>query len=140
MKALWTQEEAEFHGTHVNLEKSWAWPKPVQRPHPPIVVGASPTPLHFRHIVEYGDAWMPIEGRFPVENGWAELQRMATEAGRDPATLELGVFGPKADSAHLAHLRDIGTSYVALGLPALDRDAALAALDRYAPFVAEHHG
>ena len=79
----------------------------MQRPHPPIVVGASPTPLHFRHIVEYGDAWMLIEGRFPVENGWAELQRMATEAGLEPATLELGVFGPKADSAHLAHLRDI---------------------------------
>jgi probable F420-dependent oxidoreductase len=63
-KALWTQEEAEFHGTYVNLEPSWAWPKPVQFPHPPIYIGASPTDLHFRHIVEYGDVWMPIEGRW----------------------------------------------------------------------------
>ncbi|HEY4609299.1 MAG TPA: LLM class F420-dependent oxidoreductase, partial [Ilumatobacteraceae bacterium] len=60
-KALWTQEEAEFHGKYVNIEPSWAWPKPVQFPHPPIVVGASPKDLHFRHIIEYADTWMPIE-------------------------------------------------------------------------------
>ena len=139
MKALWTQEEAEFHGEYVNLEKSWAWPKPTQRPHPPIIIGASPTPLHFRHIIEYGDAWMPIEGRFPVDDKWVELQQAAADAGRDPATLQLGVFGAKPDSGHLAHLRDIGTSFVALGLPALDRDGALTAMDRYAPLLDEFH-
>ncbi|MBU6317375.1 MAG: LLM class flavin-dependent oxidoreductase, partial [Acidobacteria bacterium] len=139
MKALWTQEEAEFHGEYVNLEKSWAWPKPTQRPHPPIIIGASPTPLHFRHIIEYGDAWMPIEGRFPVDDKWVELQQAAADAGRDPATLQLGVFGAKPDSGHLTHLRDIGTSFVALGLPALDRDGALAAMDRYAPLLDEFH-
>ena len=140
MKQLWTQDEAEFHGEFVNFDKSWSWPKPIQKPHPPIVVGASPTPLHFRHIVEYGDAWMPIEGRFPVEDGWANLQQAATDAGRDPSTLQLGVFGPKPEAAHLAHLRDVGTSFVALSLPALDRDAALATLERYAPLVAEFNG
>ena len=65
-KALWTEDEASFEGEHVRFEASWSWPKPVQEPHPPIVVGASPTELHLRHIVEYGDAWMPIEGRFPA--------------------------------------------------------------------------
>ncbi len=137
MKELWAQDEAEFHGEFVNFDKSWAWPKPLQRPHPPIVIGASPTPLHFRHIIEYGDAWMPIEGRFPVDDKWVELQQAATDAGRDPSTLQLGVFGAKADAAHLAHLRDLGASFVALGLPALDRDAAYAAMDHYAPLVAE---
>jgi probable F420-dependent oxidoreductase len=140
MKELWTNEEAEFHGEFVDFERSWAWPKPVQAPHPPIVVGASPTPLHFRHIVEYGDYWMPIEGRFPVADGWRDLQKAAVDAGRDPATLGLGVFGAKADSTHLAGLRDLGTSFVALGLPPLSRDAALAALDAYAPLVAEFNG
>ena len=135
MKELWTKEEAEFHGDYVNFERSWAWPKPVQRPHPPVIVGASPTPLHFRHIVEWGDAWMPIEGRFEVDGKWAELQRTAADAGRDPSTLQLGVFAAKPDLAHLEHLRSIGTSFVALGLPPLDRDAALATLDRYAPLV-----
>ena len=83
---------------------------------------------------------MPIEGRFPVDDKWVELQQAATDAGRDPATLQLGVFGAKADAAHLAHLRDVGASFVALGLPALDRDAAIAALDHYAPLVAEFNG
>ena len=137
MKELWTKGEAEFHGEFVNFEKSWSWPKPVQRPHPPIVIGASPTTLHFRHIIEYGDVWMPIEGRFPIEDKWIELQQAATVAGRDPATLHLGVFGAKPDAEHLAHLRDVGASFVALGLPALDRDAALATLERYAPLVTE---
>lgn len=136
-KALWTQDEASFDGEFVRFEPSWSWPKPVQQPHPPIVVGASPTPLHFRHIVEYGDVWMPIEGRWPVDRPWADLQRMAAEAGRDPSTLGLGIFGARPESAHLAGYRDLGASFVALGLPALDRDAALAAMDRYAPLVAE---
>ena len=137
MKELWTQDEAEFHGEFVQFEKSWSWPKPIQRPHPPIVIGASPTPLHFRHIIEYGDVWMPIEGRFPIDDKWVELQQAAADAGRDPATLQLGVFGAKPDSAHLQHLRDLGASFVALGLPALDRDGAYAAMDRYAPLVEE---
>ena len=137
MKELWTNEEAEFHGEFVNFEKCWSWPKPVQQPHPPIVIGASPTSLHFRHIAEYGDVWMPIEGRFTIDDKWPELQQVATDAGRDPATLQLGVFGAKPDAGHLAHLRDVGASFVALSLPALDRDAALQAMERYAPLVAE---
>jgi len=136
-KELWTKEEAEFHGEYVDFEKSWAWPKPVQQPHPPIVIGASPTPLHFRHIVEYGDAWMPIEGRFEIEHAWVDLQRTAADSGRDPATIQLGVFNPKTTMERLHQLRSLGASYVGLGLPPLDRDAALATLDAYAPFVDE---
>ena len=136
-KALWTQDDAEFHGKYVNFERSWAWPKPVQQPHPPIVIGASPTDLHFRHIVEYADAWMPIEGRWPIDEAWIKLQQVAQASGRDPSSLRLGVFGAKPDVAHLARLRDIGASFVALILPPLDRDAALAKMDSYAPLVAE---
>lgn len=139
-KELWTKDEAEFHGEYVNFDRSWAWPKPVQQPHPPIVIGASPTPLHFRHIIEYGDCWMPIEGRFEVQQSWTDLQQAAADAGRDPSTLSLGVFHPKPDMAHLQRLRDLGTDFVALGLPPLDRDAALAAMERYAPLVAEFNG
>ena len=136
-KELWTKDEASFAGEYVNFESSWAWPKPVQQPHPPIVIGASPSELHFRHIVEYGDAWMPIEGRYPVVDKWNELQVYASDHGRDPATLQLGVFSPQATVEHLASLRDAGTSFVALGLPPLDRESALRAMDRYAPLVAE---
>jgi probable F420-dependent oxidoreductase len=139
-KALWTQEEAEFHGKYVNIEPSWVWPKPVQFPHPPIIVGASPKDLHFRHIVEYADAWMPIEGRWPIEEAWVKLQQVAESAGRDPATLSLGVFGAKPDPAHLAELREIGATDCALFLPPLDRDKALATMDSYAPLVEEFNG
>lgn len=140
LKELWTKEEAEFHGDFVDFDASWSWPKPVQQPHPPIVIGASPTDLHFRHIIEYGDVWMPIEGRFEIDDKWLQLQRAAESAGRDAATLRLGVFGAKPDAAHLAHLRDIGASFVALAVPPLDRDAALARMQKYAPLVAEFNG
>lgn len=139
-KALWTEDEAEFHGTFVDFGPSWAWPKPVQQPHPPIVIGAAPTKRHFEHIVEFGDVWMPIEGRFEIDESWRQLQEAAQAAGRDPSTLRLGVFGAKPDAAHLAHLAEVGASWVALGLPAMDRDEALATMDRYAPLVAEFNG
>ena len=139
-KELWTKDEAEFHGEHVSFDASWSWPKPVQRPHPPIVVGASPTDLHFRHICEYGDAWMPIEGRWEVLPEWERLQRFAADQGRDPATLQLGVFGARPDVDHLIALREAGAAFVALWLPPLDRDAAMEALDRSTPLIAAVHG
>ena len=83
---------------------------------------------------------MPIEGRFEVDAKWDDLKHQAAAAGRDPSTLRLGVFGAKADAVHLAHLRDIGASFVALGLPPMDRDAAIASMDMYAPLVAEFNG
>jgi len=138
-KELWTKDEASFSGEFVNFESSWAWPKPVQQPHPPIIIGASPTELHFAHIIEYADVWMPIDGRFDVIGGWSRLQKLAADRGRDPETLRLGVFGPKPAPDRLAELRDVGASFVALGLPALDRDKAMAMMDRYAPLLAEFH-
>ncbi len=136
-KALWSQEVAEFHGEHVDFEPSWAWPKPIQSPHPPIVVGASPTDLHFRHIIEYGDVWMPIQGRWPIDEAWLKLQHSAEAAGRDPASLSLGIYAAKPDAESLARLQEIGASMAALILPPLDRDAALATMDTYAPLVEE---
>jgi probable F420-dependent oxidoreductase len=136
-KELWTKDEASFAGEFVNFESSWSWPKPVQQPHPPILVGASPTKLHFEHIIEYGDVWMPIEGRYDITAGWIQLQKLAADRGRDPATLRLGVFGAKPTAERLAELRDFGVSFVALGLPATDRDKAMETLDRYAPLVEE---
>ena len=136
-KALWTQDVAEYHGQYVNFEPSWSWPKPVQFPNPPIYVGCSPSDLHFRHIVEYADVWMPIAGRWPIETKWAELQQTAEASGRDPASLSLGIYAAKPDAAHLARLRDVGAGLAALLLPPLDRDAALATMDSFAPLVDE---
>ena len=134
---LWADDEAEFHGEFVDFSPSWSWPKPVQRPHPPIVIGAAPTPVTFRHVIELGDMWMPIEGRWSIDEGWADLRRRCEEAGRDPATVALGVFGAKPTAARLSELRDLGVQHVALWLPPLDRDEALAALDRLTPLAEE---
>lgn len=138
-KELWTKEVASFSGTYVNFEPSWAWPKPKQAPHPPIVVGGSPTPLHFRHIVEWADGWMPNEGRYEIAEKWPELQRLAEDSGRDPATLSLGIFGIKPDAAHIENMATIGATYAALALPSEGPDVVLPLLDRYAELVARFH-
>lgn len=138
-KELWTKDEASFDGEYVRFDASWAWPKPVQDPHPPIVLGCSITDLHVRHIVEYGDAWMPIQGRFDIGEGWSTIQRAAADAGRDPSSLQLGVFGARPDRENLDRLSELGTSWVAFGLPPLDRDAALATLDQLTPLLDDYH-
>jgi probable F420-dependent oxidoreductase len=136
-KELWTSDEAEFHGEHVDFDASWAWPKPVQRPHPPIVIGAAATKVHIDHIIEYADGWMPLPGRFPVADGWAKIMAAADEAGRDRSTLQLGVFGADPTPQALSDLRDLGASWVTLNLDAMDRDRALGQLDEYAALVDE---
>jgi probable F420-dependent oxidoreductase len=138
-KELWAKEEASFDGEFVRFEASWAWPKPVQQPHPPIVLGCSITELHLRHIAEYGDAWMPIQGRFDIAEGWAAVQRAASDAGSRPASLRLGVFAARPERENLDALRGLGTAWAALVVPPLDRDAALATLDSYAPLVEAYH-
>lgn len=138
-KELWTKEVASFSGTYVNFEPSWAWPKPVQAPHPPIVVGGSPTPLHFRHIVEWADGWMPNEGRYEIAEKWPELLQLAEDGGRDPSTLSLGIFGVKPDVAHIENMAALGASYAVLGLPSDGPDVILPLLDRYAELVARFH-
>jgi len=138
-KQLWTEDVASFSGNYVNFEPAWAWPKPVQRPHPPIVVGGSPTPLHFRHIVEWADGWMPNEGRYEIAEKWPELLRLAEDSGRDPATLSLGIFGVKPDAAHIENMAALGASYAVFGLPSEDADVVLPLLDRYAELAARFH-
>ncbi len=123
----------------MDFEPSWAWPKPVQRPHPPIVIGAAATPVHIAHIVEYADGWMPLPGRFPVAEGWAKILAAAETAGRDPATLQLGVFGADPAPANLDALQELGATWVTLNVPPMDRDAALHQLDAYAPLIATYH-
>jgi probable F420-dependent oxidoreductase len=136
-RELWTQDEASFHGEFVSFEPAWAWPKPVQKPHPPIVFGAAASPTTLRHLIEFGDAWMPIEGRWPIADSWQKVLRAAEDAGRDPATLSLGIYGARPSIEHLEGLKEAGASFVALGLPSLDRDRALETLDKYQPIV-EH--
>ena len=85
MRRLWTDDVASFHGEFVDLPPSWMWPKPIQHPHPPIILGGAGGPVRVRHVIEYCDGWMPIHGRRDVVAAIAELRAAAEDAGSDPA-------------------------------------------------------
>ena len=135
MKALWTEDEASFDGEHVHLAPSWSWPKPVQRPHPPILLGGAGGPVTFRHVVEYCDGFMPIGGRGVVRDRITELRQVAQEAGRDPDSLLLKVFGVRPKPDTLQDYADAGVGEVIVGLPSAEADVVLPLLDRCAGLV-----
>jgi probable F420-dependent oxidoreductase len=131
MKALWTEDEASFEGDHVHLPPSWQWPKPVQRPHPPILIGGAAGPTLFRHIVEYGDGWIPIGGA-GVKNQLPVLRAAAEEAGRDPGSIDVVIFAAQADPAKIDYYRSLGIRRTILDLPSANADKVLPLLDQYA--------
>jgi alkanesulfonate monooxygenase SsuD/methylene tetrahydromethanopterin reductase-like flavin-dependent oxidoreductase (luciferase family) len=137
MKEIWTKAEAEYHGEFVDFDPIMAWPKPVQKPHPPVIVGGA-FPHAARRALRYGDGWMPVVGR-PVERDMSELvlefNQMATEAGRDPATVPFSTFGAPEDLDRLKHLRDLGVARVVVGLDS-DKEARIVPiLDRWADLI-----
>jgi probable F420-dependent oxidoreductase len=132
MKALWTQDEAEFDGEHVHFEKSWSWPKPVQRPHPPIILGGGAGPRTFADIAEFCDGWMPIGGRHSLVDKIGQMRAAAEAVGRDPATIELGMFGAPPERDKLESLAAAGVHRAVLALPQGPPAEVIGALDRYA--------
>lgn len=132
MKALWTQEEAAFQGDFVNLDDCWAYPKPAQDPHPPIILGGE-TDYTLRRIVEYGDGWLPrARHGFDAAENMARLARMAEAGGRDASEFSVSVFGAPDDKAMLDGWAEAGVTRALLTLPSEPRDDALRRLDRYA--------
>jgi probable F420-dependent oxidoreductase len=135
MKELWANDEASFTGEHVTIEPSWAWPKPIQHPHPPIILGGDAGPRTAADIAEFCDGWMPIGGRHAVDK-FAEVAAACERIGRDPATVELGVFGAPPDEGKLTELAAKGVSRAVFGLPQGPRDEVLGALEQMAPLIA----
>jgi probable F420-dependent oxidoreductase len=133
IKALWTQEEAEFHGEFVNFDKVWQYPKPKQRPHPPMLLGGE-TDHTIKRVVEFCDGWFPrARGGFEPKSAVARLRAAAEAAGRDPATLSITVFAGPADAAALATYREAGIDRVLLEVPDKGRDDVMQVLDKIAP-------
>ena len=105
MKAILTQEEAAFHGKFVQFDPIWSYPKPAQKPHPPVLLGGE-TDHTLKRVVEFGDGWLPRAVRgFDAKQAVDRLRRMALAAGRDPSTLSITVFGAPADPAVLSEYR-----------------------------------
>ena len=135
MQQLWTQDEASYSGRFVNFSPSWSWPKPVQTPHPPILMGGAGGPVTFKHIAEYCDGWMPIHGRRDIAEKLPLLRHALSEAGRDPASFDLGVFGCPGDERSIDAYAEMGFGRCVLGLPPTSESAALRALDSYAAVI-----
>ena len=134
MKEIWTKDEAEYHGKFVNFDKLWSFPKPVQKPYPPILMGGS-GPHARQRAVDFDGHWMPIAARDysePVEAAMADLRARAERAGRDPATVTVSLFGTPGDEAKLAGWRDLGVERAIFMLPSAPRDKVLPLLDKYA--------
>jgi probable F420-dependent oxidoreductase len=138
MRQLWTEDEAAFDGEFVQFSPSWSWPKPITDPHPPILMGGAGGPVTFRHVVEYCDGWMPIHGRRGIAEKLPELRAAAEAAGRDPDTLELGVFGCPPDQKVIDDYAGLGFTRCVLGVPPTGEDDARRALDGYADVVAAY--
>ncbi|SJZ84825.1 probable F420-dependent oxidoreductase, Rv2161c family [Enhydrobacter aerosaccus] len=133
MKALWTEEAGSFHGEFVNFDPAWSWPKPKQKPHPPILLGGE-TDHTLRRVVDYCDGWFPRpRDGFEPAAAVERLRRMAAEKGRDFSTLSITVFGAPADEATLASYQKVGIQRALLAIPDLGRDEILRHLDTIAP-------
>lgn len=131
MQALWRDDVAEFHGDHVDFSPSWSYPKPLQRPGPPVLLGGAAGPTLFAHLAEYGDGWIPFGGK-GLATALDDLHAAFERAGRDPATCRVVPFGVIPDSqAKLDHYASLGIEEIVLRIPADDPAATLAALDDY---------
>ncbi len=114
MKELWTKEEAEYHGRYFDFPPVKSYPKPVQKPHPPILIGGLARNV-LRRVVAHADGWLPNRVTpAQVEDSRAQLDAMAAEAGRDPASLNISVYGQEPDRSLVQSFLDAGANRVVI--------------------------
>jgi probable F420-dependent oxidoreductase len=134
MKQIWTQDEAEYHGEFVNFDSIWQWPKPIQKPHPPIIVGGD-GPNTLTRVVRYGDGWIPLGRRADFKGRIAELNRMAAEAGRGP--IPVSIFGVAPELEVIESYIEAGIERALFNLPPAPADEVLPLLDQRAKLAAK---
>lgn len=125
MKELWTKEEAAFHGTYYNFPAVKSYPKPVQKPHPPVILGGSAQNV-LQRVVAWGDGWLPNRiTPAQVEESRGRLRQLAQAAGRDPATLSISVYGQPADLDLIRRFHDAGADRVIVRPPTATSEAEM---------------
>lgn len=130
MRALWTEEEARFEGEHLSLAPSWAWPKPAQQPHPPVVMGAAPGPKTLQDIVEYCDGWIPLATRHEIAGPIEKVRAAVAEAGRDADAFEVTAYSAKTHQVD--ELAAAGVDRAVFSLPPLGPEVVIPKLDEWA--------
>ena len=137
MKAIWTQSKPEYRGKFVAFPPMMTWPKPVQKPHPPVIVGGA-FPYGARRAIAYGDGWVP-HARRPaygeVLGMLPEFRTMATATGRDPASIPITVFGVAEDRELIERYREAGVARLVFNLPPSKAEEVLPILDRCASLI-----
>jgi probable F420-dependent oxidoreductase len=132
MRAIWTKSKPEYNGEFVQFPPMMTWPKPVQKPHPPVIVGGA-FPYGARRAIAFGDGWMP-HARRPEYGDVLKLlpdfRTLVTESGRDPASLPITVFGVSEDRDLIKRYRDAGVARLVFNLHPAKSDEVLPALDR----------
>ena len=134
MQTIWTEEKAEYHGSLVDFDPVFAWPKPVQRPYPPIIVGGG-FPQGARRALRYGNGWIPIIGRAPMQEALAAFRALAKEVGRDPAEVPITAFAAPEDLREIQHLAALGVTRVVVALDSEPAETILPQLDRWAALI-----
>ena len=137
MKAIWTETKPEYHGEFVDFGPMMTWPKPVQKPHPPIIVGGA-FPYSARRAIRYGDGWMPQvtdKATTPLIALIPRFRQMAAEAGRDPATLSISIGGQQPDLDLIRRYEDLGVERVSASLLSEAEATILPILDRWAEII-----
>lgn len=135
LKIIWTEEQATFQGKYESFDSVWSWPKPIQRPHPPLILGGD-TDYTLQRIVNYGDGWLPIAIRPDrVEKGIIKLDELAVRAGRDPETISVSAYAPPPKEDVISKFRDLRVERTVLLIPPQDSSKTLARLDNYAKFI-----
>jgi probable F420-dependent oxidoreductase len=133
MKAIWTQDEASYHGSYVNFERIWSWPKPAQRPHPPVLVGGN-GPTVLERVLRFGDAWLP-------NNTGEDLLARARELwARAERPIEVIVMGAPAKPKVLDEFEQAGVRRVVRWIPSAGLAPVERALERWEDAIAELHG
>lgn len=129
IKLICSKSKPEYHSKHVNFEPFMTWPKSVQKPHPPVIVGGG-YPHGAKRAAEYGDGWMPITGRDDVVSCIPKFRQMLAERDRDPDTVEITVFGVMPDAEKIKPFRDAGVKRVVFGVPSEGAEAIIPRLDK----------
>ncbi len=138
MRAIWTADEAEYHGKYADFGPLWSWPKPVQQPHPPVLVGGNGPGTEDR-VLAFGDEWLPQSGPLAdmaeFRRRVTELRQRAADAGR--GAIPVTVFGVPPDTALLSEFAAAGADRCLLALAHLNASQTLAALDDWARLIPE---
>jgi probable F420-dependent oxidoreductase len=134
MEAIWSSDQAEYHGEFVDFDPTWSWPKPVQQPRVRTLIGGGPSDTVLGAVAAYADGWIPIGGR-GLTDAIPRLHALAEGAGRDPAALSVVPFGTIADEGKLEHYARLGITEVVLRVRAGDEPSVRAELESLAPLL-----